>query len=78
MEWIKCSERLPFNVSDLTDTYRADAVIITDGVYVCEGEFCGGKPHPDRDGWTDWNKYIGTIAPDTITHWMPLPNPPQD
>lgn len=63
-QWIKCSERMPDDFMD---------VLITDGIYVevmwldCEGYW---------DSWVDGG--YRTVCPDDITHWMPLPKPPQE
>lgn len=67
--WIPVTERLPEYMEN---------VLVTDGVF-------------SGMGWRDWYDYRGTksredywIAPSTnvndlgITHWMPLPQPPQE
>lgn len=69
MKWIPVTERLPEYMEN---------VLVTDGVF-------------SGMGWRDWYDYRGTkpredywIAPSTnvnelnITHWMPLPEPPED
>lgn len=66
--WISVAERLPEYM---------DNVLVTDGMF-------------SGMGWRDWYDYHGTkpredywIAPSTnvnelnITHWMPLPQPPE-
>lgn len=72
-EWIKTSERMPINLSDYKYLH-SKAVIVTNGldVAICECQ-AGGLPEP----WVAWSRY-GDIDSDTITHWQPLPAPPQD
>ena len=62
-EWIKCSERMPEEFED---------VRVTDGVYV-------GVTWLDCDGcWDSWLAPLDvTVDPGEITHWMPLPEPPE-
>lgn len=62
-EWIKCSERMPGDFED---------VLVTDGVYVevmwldCDGYW---------DSWVE--PWAVTVGREDITHWMPLPEPPE-
>lgn len=30
-----------------------------------------------RPGWVDWDDEYGYYEYDAVTHWMPLPNPPE-
>lgn len=71
-EWIKCSERMPLELSD--EHTDAVDVIVTDGemVGVCECR-SGYMPYP----WVEWSNY-GDIDAKQITHWMPLPEPPTE
>lgn len=73
MEWIKCSDRMPLVTSDY-HRFRQKTVIVTDGIDVgtCDCQ-AGNMPHE----WVAWSNY-GDIDANKITHWMPLPNPPQD
>ena len=64
--WIPCSERLPeiCSVNGKTVSYL---------VYVPSfGAVDIADYHPDVDEWT----FMG--LPVTVTHWMPLPGPPED
>lgn len=72
MEWIKCSERMPLELSD--ERIESIDVIVTDGDFVGVCECRGGyMPNP----WVEWSAY-GDIDPKDITHWMPLPPPPTE
>lgn len=61
-EWIKCSERMP--------DYFVD-VLITDGEHV-ELNWWDGV---EWDCWAERNSDMRTY--DDVTHWMPLPEPPE-
>lgn len=69
MEWIKCSDRLPLEVSN--ETFRSISVIVTNGLDVGLCDCQAG------DGWFEWSSY-GDINAVKITHWMPLPEPPTE
>ena len=61
--WIPCSERLP-------ETNGKDASYL---VYVPSfGAVDIADYHPDVDEWTFM------CLPVTVTHWMPLPEPPEE
>ena len=71
MEWIKCSDRLPFELSD--DGYRDVECLVTDGSYVSLCYFqAGWSPKP----WRQWSEY-GGIDNKKITHWMLKPEAPK-
>ena len=70
-KWVSVDDELPITKAD--GLYRTRNVIATDGSDVCEMMFTAGcTPKP----WFEWSKY-GDIAPEDITHWMPLPEPPK-
>lgn len=73
MEWIKCSDRMPLEISIETG-FRCLDVLVTDGetVGTCACE-AGKLPEP----WVAFSPY-GDINKDIITHWMPLPEPPSE
>lgn len=63
-DWIPCSERLP--------DYGVD-VLIYAGVF----DLAIFAPNPMRDGEDRWFGMEQTYLPKTVTHWQPLPDPPQ-
>ncbi len=72
--WIPCSERLP----DLPDgewAYRTVIVCVRGHTFPLsyEREKVRGKT-VERWKWT-WNRIYE--KPDSITHWMPMPEPPE-
>lgn len=70
-EWISVKDRLPERAG-LDDD-------MTEYVIVCEKSSTGGYVSVcgyEKDGWSDWDNF-GTIDPKRITHWMPLPEPPE-
>lgn len=71
-EWVKCSERMPLELSD--EHISEVEVIVTDGnkVGTCECRR-GYMPCP----WVEWSNY-GDIDAEKITHWMPLPAAPEE
>ena len=77
MEWIKCSDRLPLEISkaDEYESVQVNVLYMEDyegengnGVGV-EFYTVGDKPRP----WGIWSNHTGNI-----THWMPLPEPPKE
>lgn len=73
MEWIKCSEKMPLEVSSF-HCFRTKTVVVSDGfdVGICDCQ-AGNMPN----AWVDWSIH-GDIDADKITHWMPLPEPPSE
>ncbi len=63
--WISCSERMPEETSDI--------IVVSDGIVM------SGISYSRRDGF-----YIAALEYDDdepiggVTHWMPLPEPPQE
>ena len=62
-KWIKCSERMPDKFVD---------VLVTDGIYV-------EVMWLDCDWyWDSWiESWVVEVDRKNITHWMPLPEPPE-
>jgi len=61
-EWIKCSERMPDDFED---------VLVSDGGNV-------EVMWRDCDGfWDCWAPRNSNISEANVTHWMPLPEPPE-
>ncbi|HBE5897388.1 TPA: DUF551 domain-containing protein [Escherichia coli] len=61
--WISCSERMPKGYAD---------VLVTDGEHV------EVKWWDESGYWDSWTELNSDIFADEITHWMPLPEPPQE
>ncbi|WXO91646.1 DUF551 domain-containing protein [Escherichia coli] len=61
--WISCSERMPKGYAD---------VLVTDGEHV------EVKWWDESGYWNSWAELNSDIFADEITHWMPLPEPPQE
>lgn len=70
-DWIKCSERMPFTIDDVE-------VLVTDGKRVTVTDCNAGiRPASSNDFWCAFSEY-GAMYPKVITHWQPLPEPPQE
>ena len=76
MEWIKCSERMPPNGSEMLVAYRGynDKVYVT-SVYVTQYE--GAKTAKGRRIQFHRNMRIHCEL-EQIVGWMPLPPPPTE
>ncbi|EFO2009324.1 DUF551 domain-containing protein, partial [Escherichia coli] len=61
--WISCSELMPKGYAD---------VLVTDGEHV------EVKWWDESGYWNSWTELNSDIFADEITHWMPLPEPPQE
>lgn len=61
--WISCSERMPKGYAD---------VLVTDCEHV------EVKWWDEYGYWNSWTELNSDIFADEITHWMPLPEPPQE
>ncbi|HCA4508160.1 TPA: DUF551 domain-containing protein [Escherichia coli] len=61
--WISCSERMPKGYAD---------VLVTDGEHI------EVKWWDESGYWNNWTELNSDIFADEITHWMPLPEPPQE
>ena len=71
-QWIPVTERLPERKGLMDD--ETEYVLVAEFFNITENHYvsiCGY----DKDGWSKWDNF-GTVRPDQITHWMPLPDPP--
>ena len=79
-EWISVNDRLPEPRGGdgifRNDSQRVLCLVLSkvNGVKRME---CGSYSHFYRSGWTEFehDEYRGTSV---VTHWMPLPSPPED
>ena len=62
-EWISVDDRLPEDDSDVLAYLR-----IVEGSRICQANYANGM-------WFDW--IFNTPVTESITHWMPLPEPPK-
>lgn len=89
MEWIKCGDKLPdlyTYVLVLADNQGTDepkpisiakltSYSLGSEFYICDWEFSNHIPvMPNYGAWHDMDY---TMNSDHVTHWMPLPKPPQ-
>lgn len=61
--WISCSDRMPKGYAD---------VLVTDGEHV------EVKWWDESGYWNSWTELNSDILAHEMTHWMPLPEPPQE
>ena len=73
MNWISVEERLPMRKNH-NQVYGSIAVLVTDGVLVCESSYQYGGAHVNQQ-WAEFCN--GSIDKQDITHWMYLPEPPK-
>lgn len=71
--WIPVTEKLPSREGLMDDEHEY--------VLVCERLSTGGSDVSvcgyTRDGWSYWDSF-GSVHPERITHWMPLPESPKE
>jgi len=72
-EWIKCSERMPAD-PDASITFESVTYLVSDGGRVTAVDFERG--HGCGKPWAAWTNY-GDMPRSDITHWQPLPAPPE-
>lgn len=65
MEWISVEDRLP-------DSKGQWVLVYADGAMACLG-------YDSRRGFADWILSAAlNVCIEGVTHWMPLPEPPED
>lgn len=64
--WIKCSERMPL--------HKDIILVVDDGYFVCEAQYRDGDFYCAVRGTCE---FFETVCRD-VTHWQPLPEPPND
>ena len=77
-EWIKCSERMPYFDGDT----KVLAVNTAGYIAICN-EITSCSQPPDVapiETLTGWLSELGRLDAviGSVTHWMPLPEPPKD
>lgn len=73
MEWIKCSERMPkYDYPIIICTTDGDVMAAWFRVWTHVHDLGEVRAFEDEEGVSF------TIYPANVTHWMPMPNPPED
>lgn len=75
-EWISVEDRLP----ECPHEYTADDTMVSQSVLICDSSMwpCIGMGHMVEGGkWTLYGGEHDFMWPETITHWMPLPEAPK-
>lgn len=67
-EWVACSERMP-----TPNQY----VLVCNGVWVGMGMHNNSEHLEDDERWQDERHEFIDLLHHPVTHWMPLPAPPQ-
>ena len=65
-KWIRVKDRLPDN--------RQDVIVYNECKEVCGATFFAAGPEWD---YSQGNQFTVSDL-DTVTHWMPFPNPPEE
>ena len=74
MQWISVKDRLPSRAG-LMDDESEYVLVFEQYKHIPGGEvsICAYT----KDGWSDHDNF-GNVHTERITHWMPLPEPPED
>ena len=65
-KWIKCSDRMPEEGNPVLVVSSIGGAV-QNNVYECDGRT-----------WCDFRADYNELSMDVFTHWMPLPEPPQE
>lgn len=78
MTWIKIEDRLPKDEQEIVFcVYAVDNPCIGWGTSKC-GIYSQVNYYPKYDLWGKWDEGNFMLIPGRITHWMPMPNPPEE
>jgi len=71
--WIDIKERQPIEASEMLGTFMSRSVIAYGDSTVAEMDYTAGSA---GGFWAAFSSY-GPINPELVTHWMPMPTPPE-
>ena len=73
-DWISVDENVP-DTFETEGNYHAskECVVLCAGSY----ELALFQHGPDSGGWENWYSHFYEDHLENVTHWMPLPEPPQ-
>lgn len=77
-EWIKATDRLPEMHEEV---FEGEPYFVSEPVLVAynNGEYLVCVYEKDDSiGFEGWVSVCDEFIPRTVTHWMPLPDPPRD
>ena len=72
--WISIADRKPIEQKDFSGVFQWVDVIASGGGEVCKMTYQAGK---SGGYWSAFSSY-GEINAEKVTHWQPLPAPPEE